>query len=274
MRKAISISLLFCSTFLSAQTAELGIFGGVALYSGDLSPKDFGLYFENSAPAIGAFGRLYLAPWLSTRLSVNTGKLEIEDADRERRLDFRSQLTEFNVMAEFSPLHILRGYRGAFSPYLFAGLGFFRFETEAQLDGDWYLLQPLGTEGQGLPGYDDPYNVTEVSFPMGIGLRIELSEHIVLGVELGGRKLFTDYLDDIGDTTVNYRELLEGNGPIAAQLSNRQVDPNGETDITYTRGGSFNDWYYMSGISLAFAIGNDSSSRRRGVRSEPGCYKF
>ncbi|MEO8734182.1 MAG: hypothetical protein ABI373_07615, partial [Flavobacteriales bacterium] len=50
--------------------------------------------------------------------------------------------------------------------YLFAGVGAFHFNPQAQYKGNWVDLRPLGTEGQGLPGGPVEYSLTGVCIPM------------------------------------------------------------------------------------------------------------
>ena len=59
-------------------------------------------------------------------------------------------------MAEF---HILKYIPGSmkyrWTPYVTGGAAVFTFNPKAEYNGEWVALQPLGTEGQGLPQYPD-----------------------------------------------------------------------------------------------------------------------
>lgn len=275
-RAALPLLAFFLSFQLSAQRGvEIGILGGASLYSGDLSPNEFGLYFKEISPAFGAFGRFNLNSAIALRLGANLGTVMADDASHgreDRGLSFRSKITEFSLVGEVNLFHLGAYEDRGMIPYVFGGVAVFKFNPETKFDGDYVELQPLGTEGQGLPGYEAPYNLTQVSIPLGVGLKFLINETITVGLEFGGRKLFTDYLDDVSSTKVNYLDILEGNGTLAAQLSNPTlVDPSPENSI-YKRGGDFKDWYYITGLSISFRLQGSGSGigSGRGI----GCPTF
>ena len=93
---------------------------------------------------------------------------------------------------------------------------------------------------------------------MGLGIRVKITEKFDLNVEMGVRKTFTDYLDDVSGA---YPDLnaLAAQDPVAAALSDR-IDP-----IEYPRGAAFingirgedtkADWYVISSISFTRSFG-------------------
>ncbi|MCO6493979.1 MAG: outer membrane beta-barrel protein [Phaeodactylibacter sp.] len=261
---------------LHAQGTELGIMAGGSLYSGDLSPQEFGLYVEDVSPAFGFFGRFNISRAFALRLGLSLGKISASDLDHgreDRGLNFRTNITEFALTGEVN-LFKLGSYqdRGVM-PYLFGGVAAFHFNPEAQFDGDYVELQPLGTEGQGLPGYEAPYQLTQLALPVGLGVKFLLNETITLGLEFGGRKLFTDHLDDVSSAEVNYLDVLEGNGELAARLSNPTLKDPGPETADYRRGGDFKDWYYFGGLTLSFRLqgnGGGGFGRGKGI----GCPTF
>ena len=262
MRNFVVVATFIACVFsglqkLHAQSTELGIMAGTSLYSGDLSPKEFGLYVGEVSPAFGFFGRFNVSQTFAFRLGVSLGKVSADDANHnraDRGLNFRSNITEFALTGELNLFKLVNYQDRGVMPYLFGGVALFHFNPETKFDGDYIELQPLGTEGQGLPGYDAPYQLTQLALPLGLGVKFMLNETITLGLEFGGRKLFTDYLDDVSDMQVNYFELLEGNGELAATLSNPTLkDPSPDT-ADYRRGGEFKDWYYFGGLTLSFRL--------------------
>ncbi len=281
----LTTTLNFCNTFRSllccwsvlaflgfatagqAQT-QVGVMGGVALYSGDLSPKEFGVYFQEVQPAYGVFARFSSSRVGALRLGVSRGTLTGDDSKHNREdrgLAFRTRVTEFSLVGELNLFRIGTARNRGMVPYLLGGVAAFQFNPEAPFDGDYVELQPLGTEGQGLPNYDDPYRLTQFAVPLGAGVKIMVNEQLTIGLEFGGRLLFTDYLDDVSNTEVNYFDVLEGNGELAARLSRPTLEDPAE-DTIYCRGGEYNDWYYIGGVSLAFTIGG----KNRGVQSGKG----
>lgn len=275
MKKFQLFALLFagCVTFqLQAQSTEIGLMGGVSLYSGDMSPADLNGYLNELHPAFGAFGRFNLNKFLSLRAGISQAKVSGNDANTEypdRMRNFRSNITELALTAEFSPFQ-LGGARAKVvtAPYLFGGAAVYRFNPQTLYDNNWIDLQPLGTEGQGLAGYEAPYSLTQIAVPFGLGLKFTFHQAWSLGMEFGARKLFNDYLDDITNIEVNYLDVLTGNGSLAATLSDPTIkEPQ---DVTYVRGGPFNDWYGIGGITLSFRLQGAKNRPGRGL----GCPNF
>ena len=82
-----------------------------------------------------------------------------------------------------------------------------------------------------------------------------INRKVTVGFELGGRLLFTDYIDDVTGAVVNHREIFEGNGPLAAQLSNPKLGGEEGIDQSYTRGSDRRDGYYLMNITLSYNFG-------------------
>ena len=82
---------------------------------------------------------------------------------------------------------------------MFAGIGVYRYNPYAYSGGNKVFLQPLSTEGQNIIGYPDrkKYSLTQFAVPFGGGFKFAVSENLRVGIEMGIRKLFTDYLDDV-----------------------------------------------------------------------------
>jgi hypothetical protein len=278
MNNLIAACLTAVTLFIASPAhsqAEVGVMGGVSLYSGDLSPQEFGIYFEDIRPAFGAFARFNIGKALAIRPSISIGRVAGDDANHGREgrgLSFRSRITELALIGELNLFKIGAARNRGMVPYLFGGAAVYRFNPEAAFDGDYIELQPLGTEGQGLPNYPAPYQLTQVSLPVGLGIKFLLNENLTLGLEFGGRKLFTDFLDDVSATEVNYFDVLENNGELAAELSNPTLENPETGEITYRRGGSFNDWYYIGGISFSFRL--NGGSGRMGSGKGIGCPTF
>lgn len=272
--------LILCTCFsnIHAQrrepsTVELGLMGGLSIYSGDLSPQELGLYFKGLNPAVGVFGRYNANKALALRLGLSFTKLDGDDAVTgipERSLNFRTKLVEVALTGEWNFLMLGDPKKFHLSPYLFAGVGIYHFNPEGRYDGGWIELQPLGTEGQGLPGYEAPYKLTQFSVPFGMGIKFFLNRTITLGLEFGPRKLFTDYLDDISHATVNYFDILEGNGTLAAIMSNPTLKEPNPDNVDYFRGGKYLDWYYLGGLTISVKLDNSDRLSGRGI----GCPTF
>ena len=281
MKRILFLTICLFQLFVGrAQDFEVGGALGTSLYSGDLAPAEFGVYFETLNPSAGMFLRMNVGKAFAGRLGLNYARVSGNDEIGpfpDRGLKFRSDIIELALTAEIDLFRI--GYPDAiqFEPYLYGGVAAYRYNPQAEYEGQWVDLQPLGTEGQGLEGYDEPYNLIQVAVPMGGGVKVHFNTVWTLGFEFGGRFLSNDYLDDVSNTRVNYNELLAGNGEMAARLSNPSIENAGSEEITYSRGSDSNDWYYIGSVTLSYHFGNVGGGgygpRPRG-RRELGCPKF
>ena len=259
------ITLFFIITFfpltIAAQYFDTGFSGGISQYVGDLQtgyePRinnaSFGVFFRYNKTRNLAFK----VQFLQTTLTGNDAfQKAIDDFEFNRNLSFQSRMFELAVTGEWniSQLDIRDGKTTA--PYIFGGLGLLHNNPRAELDGRWYNLQELGTEGQTLDG-GEKYSKLNLAIPFGAGLKVSLSERINLGFEFGFRLTFTDYLDDVSG---NYPDLaaLEKINPTASLFSFRTPEilpqlagnPNGKP-----RGNpNDNDGYFIGLITLSFNL--------------------
>lgn len=275
MKKFTLVAFLFILVQgLNAQVIDVGITAGSFIYNGDLSSTDFGRYLQSMQPVGGVFVRTNVTPHLSARVSLNIGKIEGDDAlgeFPERMLNFRSNIQELTLTGEWHSWRIRHTESNFTIPYLFFGVGLFHFNPKTEVDGELIELQPLGTEGQGIPGYPRRYSLWQVNFPFGAGIRIVANDKVTFGFEVGARYLLTDYLDDVSDTEVNHLQLINGNGLLAAQLSNPTLNFREGINITYQRGSEFRDWYYMLGLNLSYNFGK---AIRKILNKKVPCYRF
>ena len=274
MKYILSLLSLCLVLSLGAQNMELGLWAGASTYSGDFAPQDIGLYAETLNPAGRIFLRMNPTNALSVELGLNLGKVDGEDGVTNdfagRMLNLRTNITELGLKLNLNMVRWGSPRGTQVVPYLMGGGGIFRFNPEANLDGNWIEVQPLGTEAQGAPGYDAPYSLTSFALLGGGGIKFIFKERFTIGLELGARKTFTDYLDDVSGNPVNYLDVLENNGSLAAELSNPSIKDTEVEDLDYVRGGTYDDWYYMGGLSFSFAFGGGSGVNGRGI----GCPTF
>jgi hypothetical protein len=126
----------------------------------------------------GTFGKL------TANDNVLAGVTDIAAERYNRNLNFKTSITEIAGIVELHPMFIFVDWvsRDAepprYSPYLLAGLGYYSFNPQAEIDGRWVDLQPLSTEGQGFAEYPDRpvYKLKQTNIPLGIGLKYELSQ--------------------------------------------------------------------------------------------------
>jgi opacity protein-like surface antigen len=245
-----------------AQPLHITARGGFSGYQGDLQSKR--LTLDQSHFAFGLGLKYDITPYLAIRTEFNYGKVEASDSKnepklRERNLSFQSKIVEGNLLAEYSVFSL---ENRMFTPYVFAGVGLYHFNPYAfDTLGNKIFLKPLSTEGQGLAQYPDrkEYNLTQFAIPFGAGVRLKVAENITLGYELGLRKLFTDYLDDVSTNYVDQFTLAQERGPKAVEMAFRGgelKDSNASYPVDGTkRGGSeFKDWYYFHGITVTVGL--------------------
>ena len=164
----------------------------------------------------------------------------------ERNLSFKSKIADFQLAVEIHPL-MFKNYDDeppVLSPYAIAGVGYYLFDPQAKLNGQWYALQPLKLEGQGFKEYPDrtPYKLSQLNFAAGLGMKYEINDMFNARFELVHRFLTTDYLDDVStnyiDPNLFYNYLPTNLAAIAQQLYNRknELNPSDVTNIGDQRG--------------------------------------
>ncbi|HMI61194.1 MAG TPA: hypothetical protein VK518_09805 [Puia sp.] len=299
----LAATLCLSSSIYSQEEArnntEIGLTLGPMVFLGDLGGhagkgttfiKDYNM--TTTKLAVGAYVAAYPMQWLGFRLSLNYGAIEGADneikpkgGDEEsrlaRNLDFRSNILEGTVMAEFYPTVFLEedpeDITARLRPYGVLGLGFFHFKPQGSYkapNGDtyWVDLQPLHTEGQGFPEYPDRknYKLTQLNIPMGVGIKYFISENVNVAFEIIHRKTFTDYIDDVStkyvDPSLFYKYLSATQAPIAAAMANKT--PVAQQAQGYRPGNkrgdpNQNDAYFTAQFKLGIRLGGNSSSRWR-----------
>ncbi len=236
---------------------------GNSNYQGDLQEKRY--TFKQSRSAF-SFGVAYeLTDHINLRGLFMLTTLHADDKDnadialRERNLNFWTNIQELSFTGQY---FLFNTSRAKVDPYVSLGVALFHFNPYTyDKAGQKYYLQPLGTEGQGLAAYPDrkPYALTQWAIPFGGGVRIQVNDGFRLGVELGMRRLFTDYLDDVSTSYADLTALLSGRGPKAVELAFRTGELHGGT-TPYPPAGAkrgspkFKDWYYTTALTANFRI--------------------
>jgi len=240
MRKIFFPFLLLCATQLFSQSnykpnkrfLEAGFLFGLTNYSGDLAEKN--IHILESRLGYGAYARYFLSTHFALRTHLFSGSISGDDANakdpglRRRSFRFGTHILEVGLGGEW---HILG--RGRFSntglhhyflsPYLYLGVGGTFSGAKAEYygtpeDRNVYFVVPLPEVG---------LHQQFLIAPMGVGVRADLNEGLVIGVEVGWRPVFSDDLDG--------------------------VRLNGNPDD--------NDWYYFGGVTLSFIL---NKPKRRG----------
>ena len=257
-------SLIVLSSAAFPQKIHIGLFGGVSAYEGDLVDKVFPKKVTNGV--IGVSVNYELMEQFMVRGGFNysivggADRFSTNDSLIARNLAFETKIAEFSLIGEY---YLFNLYEQKFSPYLFAGLAVFHFDPYAYNSSKQKIfLKPLSTEGEGLSQYPDrkPYSLTQPAIPFGGGIKYAITDNLRIGLELGMRKLFTDYLDDVSKTYVDPNDLLAAKGQLAVDMSYRGDElPGGNPSYPSKgaqRGGAnHKDWYYFLGLHLTYRLG-------------------
>jgi len=185
----------------------------------------------------------------------------------ERNLSFKSKISDFQLAVEIHPL-MFKFYDdeepSLFSPYGVIGVGYYSFDPQAKLNGRWYSLQPLRTEGQGFKEYPDhkPYKLNQFNISAGLGVKYEINSLFNAKLELNHRILSTDYLDDVSTEYIDpslFSNYLPLNlAAVAEQLSNRkgELNPSDITSIGDQRGDpKDNDAFFTIQLKIGITLG-------------------
>lgn len=286
MKRIRVLLLLLCITnIVFAQRFHIGVFGGVAAYNGDLTDKIFPKKVTNGAIGITAnyelTDNIMLRGGYTYTVVGGADRFSKDSSLVARNLSFETSISEFSLVGEY---YLLNLYENRISPYVYAGLALYHFNPYAFNGGtDKIYLKPLSTEGQGLPGYADrkPYSLTQAAIPFGGGVKFAVTDNLHLGLEVGLRKLFTDYLDDVSTSYADPTDLLVGRGQLSVDMSYRGDDAGNPVYPAKgaQRGGSKKqDTYYFTGLHLTYRLGANNGGRglfggggRKGNKNNTGC---
>jgi len=134
------------------------------------------------------------------------------------------------------------------------------FDPYAYLNGEKYLLRPLGTEGQGSSLYPDriPYSPIAITIPFGVGVKYALSERMNIFGEAVYHFTTTDYLDDVSRsyTPDAFPPLPDGSPSTAFLLQDRSYETGTSIGIKgRQRGNSLQkDAYLTIHVGLSFNL--------------------
>lgn len=261
----VGVFLYLVSTSLSAQYIEVGAVLGVATYQGDINPSHHRLSFEGAQVAKGISVGYFFNSTFGLKARFVDSFLKADDKgslalDRvNRNLHFRTDLKELSISAEVELLNLIPWFkRRSLRPYISMGVAKFWFNPQAKQNGVWHDLQPLGTEGQGLPESDtELYSRSQLSLPVGGGVRYHINPNTVVSFEVIPRITFTDYIDDVSTTYPDFELLRSYRGDLAADIAYKGDDivnyVTTNADINGTARGNprENDWYITSTITFS-----------------------
>lgn len=238
MRHTIIGLLLASSCWLFAQpTAAISLFGGGATYLGDLEPKDALPSFDVASLSLGLNATIPFNYQWSIRAGGFYHFLEGSDQRQSdvpdlktRNISFETKVIEGGLNLLWAPFAHKRypvegGYKNIISPYIYAGVGLIFFSTDIDYAGpESFLTEKIQKD-------KDANKPPSLAIPVGGGFDVDLGEHISLGVEVGIRKTYTDYLDGVSYAgKVNSDWYLCGGLTLSYRWSKADYDRDGFLD--------------------------------------------
>lgn len=286
MRNVFMVILMaFMAVNVSGQGLDFGIGIGSTVYWGDLNTPGVGDNLRQNGGFSGqGFARYRFSNNFGLNANLLFGSMKGNDANSNlewqqlRNLNFQTTVVELSVSGEY--YFIPKFFDGdfLFTPYLTAGLSAFYFDPRTELNGITYKLQPLGTEGQGLPGFDPKYSKVSTALLFGGGGIIHITEKLDLNLSIIGRRANTDYVDDISGDYVSREDFLLNNRPIAAILGDRTPEVTGSPSNRTTgsqRGGELvQDYFFTFMASFVFEFGGGGFNGKRRGRYKGDCPTF
>ncbi|MBU3714265.1 MAG: hypothetical protein FGM46_04880, partial [Ferruginibacter sp.] len=272
MKKLLNILFLLFNLSAFSQNFFTSVYGGMSNYLGDLQENPVNpLTFRPS----GGCGFLYElnSKWL-LRFDLTTGSLNGDDKyglkNRARNLSFSTSLTEFAFGVEYIFFDL---YENRVSPYVFLQGGVFKFSPYYKLsNGAKIILYEFDTEGQGFYKDRKKYSLRQFCVPFGGGVQWAIKDGLRVGVVVGFRKTFTDYLDDVSTTYIDKDILVQKKGGSALAVAYKgNLVPNGgpyPADGTKRGDPTNNDSYYYIGVTLRFRIQNNRDRNRESDEEE------
>lgn len=269
------ISIVFTSTAFAqrfsmrydyVQQGEFGISAGAAHYFGDLNTR---AALNRPKPALGIFFRKQFGNYVGLRIGAHYAQLGYSDVyskndyQKLRNLSFNSNIWEVALQGDFNFFRFVPGDPNfPFTPYVTIGAGVFTYDPYAYLDGQKEYLRHLGTEGQAI-GYNGrkPYGTMAFCFPLGAGVKYNISEKMNLSFEVAQRFTTTDYLDDVSTTYIGagrFGTQPNGDPTVARLLQDRsyELSPNNVIGVEGRQRGwsKQKDQYIFAEIGISFNI--------------------
>lgn len=210
---------LFPFMVMNAQIHEIGVFVGGSNYIGDVGLTT---YVSPNEPAFGLLYKWNKSPRHAYRFSYTQSKIAANDLDskepgrNQRGYRFENNIKEVSLGLEFNFFDFnLHDIKRKITPYVYSGISYFRYDELYVLSGETLKDK----------------SANSLAIPMNLGIKSNISPHIILALEIGARYTFTDNLDGSNPKNESLKMLQFGN------INN-------------------NDWYVFSGLTVTYTFGN------------------
>jgi hypothetical protein len=219
MRTTLAVLFLLMALGARAQTYEVGLFGGGANNIGDVGRMN---YIAPTGPAFGALFKWNKSKRYAWRAHAIYGNFKADDlksdisSRQQRGLSMEQSILEVSAGLEFNFVEYnLHKLGPAFTPYLYTGLTYFRYDFNYFDAGQ--LIDLNQRDGS-------------FAIPITGGAKFRLNQFLILGAEIGARYTFTDNLDGSNPEGSNFESFGFGN--------------------VFS-----NDWYVFTGLTLTYTFG-------------------
>ncbi|MEJ2162813.1 MAG: DUF6089 family protein [Robiginitalea sp.] len=219
MRTTFAVLFLLTALTGSAQTYEVGLYGGGVNNIGDVGRMN---YIAPTGPAFGALFKWNKSKRYAWRAHAIYGSFTADDnksdisSRQQRGLSMDQSILEVSAGLEFNFVEYnLHKLGPAFTPYLYTGLTYFRYDFNYFDAGQ--LIELNQRDGS-------------FAIPITGGAKIRLNQYLILGLEIGARYTFTDNLDASNPEGTNFEAFQFGN--------------------IFS-----NDWYMFTGLTITYTFG-------------------
>jgi hypothetical protein len=271
MKKLLSFGLIaiFCLGIKTAgaqdtyiQQGEFGITAGSAHYFGDLNTR---AAVNRPKPSFGIYFRKQFTNYTGLRVAAHFAQLGYSDIysknefQQRRNLSFNTNIFELALQGDFNFFKFVPNdpdYH--FTPYVTIGVGLFSYDPYAFYNGEKVFLRPLNTEGETFYKNRKSYGTMALCFPIGGGIKYNISESINFSIEVAYRFTRTDYIDDVSTTYIGIDKfpVINGQPSIAAVLQDRSFETGEPIGIEGRQRGwsKQKDHYVFAEIGLSFNL--------------------
>lgn len=219
-KKIIVLICCWSLAGLQAQMFEVGLFAGGANNIGDIGRTN---YVLPSGTAYGGLFKWNKSKRYAWRASIIKGSFVADDSKaskssrQQRGYRYENAVLEYSLGLEFNFVEYnLHKLGPAFTPYLYTGITHFKYNSD-YIDLNGRVRNSNEKDGS-------------FAIPMTVGVKLRISQLLILGFEIGARYTFTDNLDASNPQSLSLEQFRVGN-----ILSK--------------------DWYVFSGITFTYTFG-------------------
>lgn len=210
---------LFAHGLVLAQIHEIGAFLGGSNFIGDVGKTNF---IAPNKMAVGILYKWNKSPRHAYRFSYMQSTISGNDLDSEvrgrveRGYNFKNNIKEFTAGLEFNffDFNLHDDLTTRVSPYVFSGISYFAYDELYVVNGET----------------EKDFGSSTFGIPMIVGIKSNIFQNLVFGLEVGARFTLTDNLDGSLPKNENLEPLKFGN------LNSK-------------------DWYVFSGFTITYTFG-------------------